>query len=516
MKFHSIYTHFRRILPMALAGFASLLGACSSSPEAPGSGTSGEDMLRLSFAISASTPTRAVDSDTGESPEESAAPEIESVTVMLFTAAPDGSPDILWKAVAATNLEDFGDDKKRFDVKIGIDPSDLPNPLIAVALTNASDRLPALKAGEGMGWKYEDCRALLLSDHESRQTAGFLFTHWGIAEKAIDTDIRVQSVRIRMVRDLARICVHPSEKVAAENFRIAYALVYNRFNGISMMPMLSNIDGNGLVTAPTLTSAEKTVCETYTVRPYSETPADFSALIPEQDITMGENASAEDANRFKRPALIVGGYYRGNPEKVYWYRADFLDSDGGPTDVLRNHSYTFNITAVNGPGEETPGEAYYSLTAHVEAEVVAWNDISRDAAFDGSNWIALPRSVTLGPDAGAEAEVRLFSNVAPSIWEAAWGDPGADCNSLSFSSAEEPVANVCFSASFPAEAAADNSVSVKIKALSALPEGTDSRRFTLYLNITPRLRMAVPVVQSANVGSSEFTDWGEQNIFGEI
>lgn len=498
------------------------LCSCSGSDDAFPRTEEGKQEIELHLAIYAPESTRA---DNVE-PDPSA--RIDNVLVMMFTEKSEGSgvPETLWRALEASDIsDDLGGGKRNFDVKFRIDPVSTPRRLVVVAVANATDRLNDIKAGERNSWSYEDCRMKLLTDQTTRdsQTPDKpFFTIWGIAEKPIDTSLQVQGARISMVRDMARVLVNLSDDVVAENFRIAYALVYNRFNGISMMPKLSALSSSlSEVERPTIVdTVDKTECESFNPNPWSDTPASWSMYVAEQDILMGREASVSDANRFRRPALIVGGYYRGKKDKVYWYRVDFLDSDGNLIDVVRNHSYSINVSAVNGPGEDSPEEAYNSLATHLQAEIAEWNDVSREAAFDGSNWIAAPREASLGNEKGSKAVVAIWTNVAPDSWEYAWGDPGDEWDSLQFAdvagAGEAISAQGEFCAVFPEELGADGSAAIEIKALGQLPENVESRSRTLYINITPRLRLAIPVVQSASDADGGHHDWKESNIFNEI
>ena len=85
--------------------------------------------------------------------------------------------------------------------------------------------------------------------------------------------------------------------------------------------------------------------------------------------------------------VVVGGIYNGdglvenNGSNLTYYRIDMKDdkeatTDGvlAPFDIIRNHSYIFNITAVNNPGTPTPEEALDEAVVGLTVEVKDWID----------------------------------------------------------------------------------------------------------------------------------------------
>lgn len=184
-------------------------------------------------------------------------------------------------------------------------------------------------------------------------------------------------------------------------------------------------------------------------------------------------------------------------------------------DILRNHRYDINITRIDGPGQPTPEEAYFNITTSISADITPWTDVSFDAAFDGGSWIAVPRNITLAPAAGSSAELRLLTNVAPELWEIAWATPGQNYEDLEFVSAAALDGDI-FGVTLPEAIADDNSVSLLFRALSALPDADDSRERMLYINVTPRLRLAISVVQSARSDDSSDAPWNTDYIFGDL
>ena len=88
------------------------------------------------------------------------------------------------------------------------------------------------------------------------------------------------------------------------------------------------------------------------------------------------------ADWLDNPCIIIGGKYKNGP--TTYYRLDFIDNVGDYLDVLRNHSYLFNITSVKGPGFSTETDALFSAPMNIEADVLPWDDGQiGDVIFDG-------------------------------------------------------------------------------------------------------------------------------------
>ncbi len=123
----------------------------------------------------------------------------------------------------------------------------------------------------------------------------------------------------------------------------------------------------------------------------------------------------EIANKTKdkdhRTCLVIGGYYNGST-KVTYYRVDFITRrNGAPKDeitkqldVLRNHRYRFNITKIEGPGTDTPGEALTTEPVNIAYDVVVWNEAKIDKiVYDGQYYLSVSKDkFHFGKDATSE------------------------------------------------------------------------------------------------------------------
>ncbi len=96
-----------------------------------------------------------------------------------------------------------------------------------------------------------------------------------------------------------------------------------------------------------------------------------------------------DASHTNRMAIVVGGRYDNSSTTTY-YRIDFLEQ-GEFVDILRNHLYRFSITAVTGPGQATPQQAYES-SANMSAELLDWEDGLLEYIVFGNYYLAVSQN----------------------------------------------------------------------------------------------------------------------------
>ena len=468
---HAIIYALTAMLLTAAAG-------CSRDAAADAPAPAGADSIALRITVS--TPdTQAPDSRAMTAADESA---VDDLLVMLFTPAEDGtSPATLFKTVEATGLEATAGGYS-FDARIGVEPGKTPAHLVLVTVANAASRATDLP---GVGSTYEAVRQALTADAPAQTDTRL--TMWGIATRPVDTSLRAQGLGITLLRDRARVTFSTdTEKVPPTLFTPADMRVWKASTRMALIPAPANISGTK-ATAPTIPSGNAN-----TATPQCDLTAESPRLyIAEADVLMGGTGEPDDENRLSRPAIIIGGYYRGATRQCY-YRVDFKRGEN-LIDVLRNHSYNITVTAVNGPGEETPDAAYNSIVASIDATITTWEDIDNDVAFDGANWIAMPRIAVIGPEEGAETTLSLSSNVNPSLWETVW------------TSADDATH---FAVTLPPSLDDNNSGTLTVKALTALPDNEESRTAQLQILVTPRLRLIVNIVQQrGGSGDGQHTGW---------
>lgn len=92
----------------------------------------------------------------------------------------------------------------------------------------------------------------------------------------------------------------------------------------------------------------------------------------ERSIYIPEAVNTSDTQQ--RVILVVGGFYKGATTPSY-YRVEFEDDEThNHIDILRNYTYDFNITGVNGPGKPTPEDALVD-GIQLTVKVRAWNEV---------------------------------------------------------------------------------------------------------------------------------------------
>lgn len=473
------------IRKLLLAALIAVTAACSSESrhdDAPAAAVG--DSIAVRITVSA-PPQYVPQSRAAAAMTDDQESTVDDLLIMLFTpdATDKTKPATVYKVVEATNLQkNEASGGYSFDARIGVDPATTPAELIVVTVANAASRADAITAG----MTYDEAQAALVAP--APDLADTRLTLWGIGDRPIDTSLHAQGLGITLIRDRARIVLGiDTEKVPAALFAPQSLQVMKASSGMLLMPSIANITGNK-ATAPSL-PADNTTAD-------SPVADNMKLYIAEADVLMGStDGNPDDTNRLNRPAIIVGGSYR-EAEAPCYYRVDFKTKEGDEyklIDVLRNHSYNITVTAVNGPGEPTPEEAYNSIITSIDAVITTWEDINNDIAFDGANWIAMPRTAILGPEAGAEAELPVATNVDPALWgEQVW--------------AVETDAEL-FSVTIPESLDEAGAGMLTIKALQPLPDDVEIRTAQLHIYVTPRLRFIVNIVQQRSSGDGQHTDW---------
>lgn len=234
---------------------------------------------------------------------------------------------------------------------------------------------------------------------------------------------------IRMVRSLARIDVgvnlDPNDvpQGLGTRFLIGEVKIYGakktgyavpheeKFSKSVMKVTAPSIVAGGTVNAPLA---------------YSQSPAGYGLVreiyLLESDHTL---ASLNDSPT----CVLVGGYYTEegaspNTTRKTWYRIDFYDRqdpDRAPIPVLRNFRYRVNIASVYGPGYGTEEEAYNSVNADMDVDVIPWDEGDPEqAAIDGQHLLKVSQSTfRLSKEAhttdAADNKLRIYTDY-PGGW----------------------------------------------------------------------------------------------------
>lgn len=96
-----------------------------------------------------------------------------------------------------------------------------------------------------------------------------------------------------------------------------------------------------------------------------------------EDVAMNNSiylfeTEAQPSKPLEQTCVVVGGWY-GAAGRESYYRIDLKKADDGFMHVLRNHNYELQIVSVDGPGYETPDDAFRGNSALLTATVKKWD-----------------------------------------------------------------------------------------------------------------------------------------------
>ncbi|MCD7937084.1 MAG: fimbrial protein [Tannerellaceae bacterium] len=236
-----------------------------------------------------------------------------------------------------------------------------------VFLANVEDEiLSAAGSSIIIGMTYSAFASVLSTGITSIQTTGpaasFRFPMWGESgavtlSGALDF---TGSNAIQMLRSLAKIDVGVNLQsngtaTGLTEFKLTGITVSGVNNSALVIPALANIGSDGYVAGPTVAGSAIDVERTVADGQYGSLS---SIYVPE---TYNNATTAEAA----RPYVILKGIYLGiDPANTIetFYRLDFVTGpDREPVDLMRNYSYTFNITEVHRAGYATLQDAINKL-----------------------------------------------------------------------------------------------------------------------------------------------------------
>ncbi len=113
----------------------------------------------------------------------------------------------------------------------------------------------------------------------------------------------------------------------------------------------------------------------------SEDVNGIAACLDQIYVTESDNISGTG----EKLVMLVGGYYTGDgiaaSNELSYYRIDMTDNSGtggaqSPFDIVRNHSYIFNILEVNNPG--TPDPDPDKAVADIVVEVLDYEEVQME------------------------------------------------------------------------------------------------------------------------------------------
>jgi len=202
---------------------------------------------------------------------------------------------------------------------------------------------------------------------------------------------------IKMLRATARAIVR--KKVDDSVLKITSAAIYRMKDKISVIPLAVNSDMD--VTSPTVPSTAgllaPVTCDASTL------PLGYYLAESEASATL--DASVKDAT-----CIIIGGRFGGSITDTY-YRIDFEDRTSGVLKVgqiLRNHSYSFEIESVSSPGWPTAEEAANNMPTGLKVEVKDWEEKASETIQNQEhNLTVSSREINLSGTKGSSSYIKL-------------------------------------------------------------------------------------------------------------
>ena len=196
---------------------------------------------------------------------------------------------------------------------------------------------------------------------------------------------KVNEGRIDLYRAISKINMLVNEGKGLENFELRSIRVYFANTKGYCAPLPSDATIENAETQFVKTSIPTSSTQRSVTNPLSYDVKE-GAYIFENQIYIPESNNKEPGTNKKPLCLVVGGIYHGEglveSGKESYYRIDFKDDfesgneeDLRVYDVIRNHSYVFNIRSVTCPGTTTPEEALDNLVVGMNVSIEEWVDV---------------------------------------------------------------------------------------------------------------------------------------------
>ncbi len=265
---------------------------------------------------------------------------------------------------------------------------------------------------------------------------------------------------VNMLRSIARVDIYNE----ASNFQFTSVQTFRANNSIQIIPNVLADPTNPAVTNPSILTGTTGNIQT----PKLNLSGNFIAsqlYLPESTAPTANNQVSSAT------CIIVGGRFNGSTETTY-YRADFNSGVAGHPfgQILRNHLYSFHITAVSGPGWSTPEEAANNAPSSITTSITNWDENTIDMSFDGNNYFGVSnRKVTLNPASGPFANIDISTNLTSYTLQ--WSDQNGNLTGSPSTSIQNPT----FSANI-----SPDGTNIMIQALT---NNTTASSLTQYLSI---------------------------------
>lgn len=201
---------------------------------------------------------------------------------------------------------------------------------------------------------------------------------WGKKTNITLNQREISISNFELYRGVAKMGLQVAE--TCDNFTMKEIYVYHVNNkGYCVAPNeIPNPDVNIQYTKPDVPSSSSLLTEAIK---YELTDDQAKSFL--EQIYLSESDNITKTSEAERLKVVVGGVYTGPglvaDGAISYYRIDMEDDknqDGvlAPFDIIRNHSYIFNITKVSNPGTPTPDEALDEAVVGLTVVVEDWTD----------------------------------------------------------------------------------------------------------------------------------------------
>ncbi|MCD8193131.1 MAG: hypothetical protein LUD74_00980, partial [Tannerellaceae bacterium] len=378
--------------------FLIALAACNSEQrdnpgETPGGGAAGGE---VSVVLTLDLPSPGIPTTYGMSEEDEN--KISTADILAFKQV--GGVEYFAYRAQATLIEDTNEsNQKKITVKLQVS-DDLHR---FVVLANARSEVNALGDIAVTGEK-DEVLARLLHTHTGYWDISQPIPMWGESSLLPITETTSQISGLSLLRMVSRIDVITA--VPRDSFELQEIYIHNHSLNGHMVPHPDNLENTEKVARATLPEQLSVAAAPYVYQ------ASDSAHIGE---IYAYEAPAYNVHE-EATCLVIGGSYKGKP--TTYYRVDFIDPEGNYLELLRNHIYTFKITAVGGEGYEEEEDAFKSKSVNMTVEVVKWDQGDmQDFVFDGQYILGVSKSL-VEFDIAAAQDVVIVTTDYPQGWVA--------------------------------------------------------------------------------------------------
>ncbi|MDR0545229.1 MAG: leucine-rich repeat protein [Odoribacteraceae bacterium] len=311
---------------------------------------------------------------------------VSRVDLLAFKVADGGKTETFDYHSVATGISDNKGDgsAKKFIVKLQKSEEDYRFVLLANLPASISQRLPHLDGGSK-----ESILAGIIQEQAAGWQAGIpMWAETGVMQ--VNNDLETAGIsNIAFTRALAKFDVIIATDEARQAFSLQEVYLYNRASRGRIAPLPGH--WNTLDKQASMPEDNDPAGNPLLLRgPLLYTVPAGSEHAFEREIYTFETSAARDP--LDATCIVIGGVYASAAAPSY-YRLDVKDDQGACRDILRNHLYAFRITKVNGPGYETPDQAFRSAPLNMVATIAPWNESDlNDITFTGQYHLSIDKS----------------------------------------------------------------------------------------------------------------------------